>query len=321
MIEPRRPVVRPWRVVVTVALTAAVLALLVIEIAEARPLLELASSAEPIWIASAFLIALSGVLLSAERWRLVLVAMGHPLPLGRALHAVFACWPLSTVTPSRAGDFGRAWLIRDRVPIGRGASSVLVERAIDVHTLLVLGVACGAVAGLWLQAAVLAALMLAEWVTVYAIVRKRSALSRFRPLRRFESTIEQLGVGFDVVLGRPLAIVHISLYSAVIRLLTVATLYVLLLSAGAHLPFIALVAPWLLATLAGMIPITIAGMGTRDATFLGLIATSGAAPVAEAQLVFSTIAYSLVALFSFALLGLPLLLRAGLAHEVGRGAR
>jgi glycosyltransferase 2 family protein len=319
-LEPRRPVVRPLRVAVAVTLTVAVLALLVLEVAEARPLLELAKTADPLWLAIAFAIALSGVLLSAERWRRVLAAMGHSVPLGRALHAVFACWPLSTVTPSRAGDFGRAWLVRDRVPLRAGASSVLAERAIDVHTLLLLGVACGALARLWLQASVLAALVIAEWITVYLIVRKRGALARLGPLQRFGSTIEQLGFGFDVLLARPLALLHVSLYSGAIRLLTVGSLQALLWSVGAHIPFIALVAPWLLATLAGMLPLTIAGMGTRDATFIALVATTSAAALSEPQLVFATIAYSLVALWSFALLGLPLLLRVGLAREARRTA-
>jgi glycosyltransferase 2 family protein len=314
MIEPRRPVIRTWRVVVAVTLTMAVLALLVLEVAEARPLLELARTADPVWLGIAFAIALTGVLLSAERWRQVLVAMGYRVPLGRALHVVFACWPLSTVTPSRAGDFGRAWLVRDRVPLREGASSVLAERAIDVHTLLLLGVGCGALAGLWLQAGVLAALMIAEWFTVFLIVRKRGALARIGPLQRFGTTIEQLGFGFDALLARPMALLHVSIYSGAIRLLTVGALYALLWSVGAHIPFVALVAPWLLATLAGMLPLTIAGMGTRDATFIAL-AASGAVQPSEPQLVFATIAYSLVALWSFALLGLPLLLRVGLARE------
>jgi hypothetical protein len=95
-----------------------------------------------------------------------------------------------------------------------------------------------------------------------------------------------------------------------IRLLTVGMIDALLRSVGVNAGFFTLIAPWMLATLAGLVPVTLAGMGTRDAAFVVLLQRSSSVPIAEPAILAATVGYALLAIWSFALIGLPLLARA-----------
>lgn len=308
--QPPRPVVKRWRVALAIAVTIALLGFLIIEIAHAEPLLNATRNADPVWILAACAYAALAVALAVVRWRQVLTAMGHDVSFARGAYAVLAGCSIAAVTPSRLGEFVRAWLIRDRAPLAEGASSMLVERAIDLHTLLLLGVAFAVGAQQSFEAAVMGALMIAEWAVVYLIVKKRYLVQNLRILVRFRATIDGLARGFEAVLTKPRTILSVTLSSVVIRIITVAVLHSLLVAVGERSSFIALIAPWMLATLAGMIPITMAGMGTRDAVFVVLMGTGADS---EPKLVFATLGYALITVWGFALLGLPLLLRAGLS--------
>src|SRR5687767_10099954 len=99
--------------------------------------------------------------------------MGHRLEFGKALSTVLAIWPISVVTPSRAGDFARPLMVRDSVPLAAGAGSVLAEKVIDIHTLLVLTLVASLVYGLHGESAIVLGLIAAEWLTVLAILRGR----------------------------------------------------------------------------------------------------------------------------------------------------
>ena len=65
---------------------------------------------------------------------------------------------------------------------------------------------------------------------------------------------------------------------------------------------------WPVATLIGLIPVTLAGMGTRDATFIYLLGARGHT-VPPAAVLAATIGYSAISVGVFALVGLPFMVR------------
>lgn len=94
------------------------------------------------------------------RWELYLRALGAALPRGRSL-AVFLAGFLLSVTPGKAGELGKAWLVRELGggPALRVAPAVLAERVTDllgVAALLAVG-ALGFPGGAWWAALGLAA--------------------------------------------------------------------------------------------------------------------------------------------------------------------
>jgi uncharacterized protein (TIRG00374 family) len=108
--------------------------------------------------------------LRAARWEIYLKRLGSPLSRGRSL-AVFLIGFLLGVTPGKAGELGKAWLVRE---LGGGQalrviSAVLAERVTDVLGTFVL-VALGSLplpGGPWIAAAglsgVVAIVFLLSW--------------------------------------------------------------------------------------------------------------------------------------------------------------
>jgi glycosyltransferase 2 family protein len=96
--------------------------------------------------------------------------------------------------------------------------------------------------------------------------------------------------------------------SLLIRVLTVAVTHALLLSVGAQVSWMDTLTLWPIAILVGVAPLTLGGMGTRDAAFLHLLAQRGA-HAEPAQILAATVGYSAVAIGSFAIAGLPFMIR------------
>src|SRR5262249_26830069 len=94
------------------------------------------------------------------RWEAYLRKLEVPLARGQSL-AVFLVGFLLSVTPGKAGELGKAWLVRELGggPALRVVPAVLAERVTDLLGVLLI-IACGAAAfpgGLWLSAVLLAA--------------------------------------------------------------------------------------------------------------------------------------------------------------------
>jgi len=301
-----------WRLPLTLLLTVVLLGLLVRQFAGVAEFVTTVKSARPELLALAFALACVCLLMITLRWVQALAAIGHRVAFGRGLNAVLAAWPISVVIPSRAGDFARALMVRDSVPLLAGAGSVLVEKAVDIHTLLLCALAAGLSLGLWNQSAFIGALLAALWSGLLLILRGRERLLRMRFFRSHADKIEQLYRAFELLLARPGRIATISAISLLVRLLTVGVVYTLLAAVGVSIDFVRLVAAWLVATLAGLFPVTIGGMGTRDGAFMFLVNGQGQPAISDAQLLAATMGYSMFAVLSFALIGLPFLGRSSL---------
>jgi uncharacterized membrane protein YbhN (UPF0104 family) len=123
------------------------------------------------------------------RWEIYLRALGTALPRGRSL-AVFLAGFLLSVTPGKAGELGKAWLVRE---LGGGAAlrvapAVLAERVTDLLGVALL-LAVGALpfpGGLWWAlaglAAVVAGIAVFSWEPWAAwLFRQMARLPRLGP--------------------------------------------------------------------------------------------------------------------------------------------
>ena len=96
--------------------------------------------------------------------------------------------------------------------------------------------------------------------------------------------------------------------SLLIRFFTVVVLHMLLVSVGADIRAVQTLTLWPAAMLVGVAPLTLGGMGTRDAAFLALLAAHGT-HVDPSTVLVATVGYSAVATWSFAVIGLPWMIR------------
>jgi len=304
------------RTAATLLVTAAVLWLLLRRFGGGSAFAEAIRGASIAWVGISLLAGCGCVLLGAERWRLVLAAMGYTLPFGRSLEVVLATWPLAVVTPSRANDLLRPLAVRNIVPLAAGTGSVLAEKALDLVVLLLFTAAGAAVQGLWLWAAAAGALTVSEVAVIAVIAQNRAWLERLPLLRGRREAIEKL-FGAVVVLRRaPWRLLAPAAVSLVIRFLTVAMTHALLVAVGASVRLFDTTTLWPAATLVGIAPLTLAGMGTRDATFIHLLAERGA-HANPAQVLAATVGYSAVGTGFFAVVGLPFMIRETLRERRG----
>src|SRR4051795_9433293 len=111
------------------------------------------------------------------RWDIYLRRVGATLSKGRSL-AVFLVGFLLSVTPGKAGELGKAWLVRELGggPALRVVPAVLAERVTDLLGVLLL-IALGSLpfpGGHWIAAAglagVAAAVVVLTWRTVAALL-------------------------------------------------------------------------------------------------------------------------------------------------------
>jgi uncharacterized protein (TIRG00374 family) len=310
------PVARPrlggWRVALTLCLTLALVAVLVHDLGGIGELVAAVRRARSAWVAVAFAASSTCVLLGVVRWRLVLSAMGYSLGFGRGLVVVLATWPLAVVTPSRANDLLRPLAVRSIIPVAAGTGSVIAEKAIDLFVLLALAAFGTSLTGLWTWTALIVAVLALEVATIALVVKRRAWLARLPLLRRRAGSIEALFDAF-VALGRaPAKLASTAAVSLAIRLLTVAVTHALLVAVGADVRWFDTLTLWPAAMLVGVVPLTLGGLGARDAAFLVLLGER-AATVGSASVLAATMGYSAVAIWSFAILGLPFMLRETLA--------
>ncbi len=307
--EPRkapRSARRTLRFALAVVATAAVMAVLIDRYGAG--LTDALRGAKLGWLAAALAMSTGGVLLGALRWQVVLESMHYRLGFWRSLVAVLATWPLVVVTPSRASDFLRAVAVRRTVPLAAGTGSVLAEKVVDLSLLLALAAAGAALESLWLWSAAIAAVLALELVVVALVVTHRSKLMRLPLFRSRAQKIEEVFVAFDALLAAPERLTAACAVSLVIRGLTLGITFALLRSVDADVGLFDTCALWPVATLVGLVPVTLAGMGTRDATFMYLLSERGHL-VTRADVLAATLGYSAISVGVFAVVGLPFMLR------------
>jgi uncharacterized membrane protein YbhN (UPF0104 family) len=297
----------------TVAATVVVLAVLVRDFG-GRGVVEAMLQARLSWVALAFGGASVCVGLGAVRWALVLRALGYRVGLVRLLVVMLATWPPTVVVPSRANEVLRAVAIRGEVPLAVGTGSILTEKLIDLFVLLVFACLGAGARGLGALALGIGAAAVAQVIVVVAIGKRRDAFAGLPLLRGRPGLLDRLFAASDVLLRRPGDLLVVSLVSLVIRGLTVGVGHALLVAVGAGVPWVDTMTLWPAAILVGILPMTLGGMGTRDAAFIYLVHTVHAASPAGieatgASLLAATMGYSVVATWSFAIIGLPFMLK------------
>ena len=309
--SPSPPRASPLRFVVVVVATIALVVVLVWALAGSGEFLSALLSLEPRWVGISVLASAVSVLLSVERWRILLRALGYRLPFGRVLSAVLASWPWGVITPSRLNDFLRVVAVRDLLPMETGVGSVVVEKLVDVLVLFVLVLVATLAGGMWLWSLAALALILVEICCVAVGVLARERLRRMALFAKRERLLSAFTLGVSALRRSPVYTVSLFSTSLSIRLLTVVMVYALLVAGGQTITFTTTLELWPIAVFAGLLPLTLGGMGTRDAAFVGLLALSGAA-FSEASVLVATLGYAVVSNWLVAAVGLPFMMKEGL---------
>ncbi|CBN55445.1 MULTISPECIES: lysylphosphatidylglycerol synthase transmembrane domain-containing protein [Kamptonema] len=267
------------------------------------------------WMAISLSMVVPLTMLTA--WRLQqLMPVGGKLGFGEANRLILAASVLNMVLPSKMGDIAKAYFMKQRGHLDGSLSLSLVvfEKACDMLSLLL-----WCVFGLilypqkdWLFWVMTAAVSLGLITGIMLLGSRKFAQIFFRIVckilpKKFRSKIEKFQLSWremqQFFWQDKRQLLKITTTSIVIWFGHLLQIWFFILALNAWTPFLANLALSPLAILAGLLPLTFAGVGTRDAALIAFYSPYFAAPTAAALGLLCTSRYLLPAIGGLPFLG------------------
>lgn len=247
------------------------------------------------YLALAVLTIFSTLIFSAKKWQAILKAMDYSLSFKDSFKIIMAAFPLSAITPAKAGDLIRAYFLKDKIPVAQVTGGVVTERFIDIAILAFYSFIGAVFLENWLIFSI--SLFVVFLIPLFFLVANKLRL----PLGGWHDRIEGLLRVSKIFIREPQKLFPVFSYSASLWLLTILAAKFLFLALGVSVPLFYVAAAFPIAIFIGLLPITIAGMGTRDSAIIYFFSPfAGASVSLGVGLLYSLFAYWLVAL-----IGLP----------------
>lgn len=234
------------------------------------------------------------------RWRGVLRAQDIKFPLWGALKAVLMANVLNSFLPSKGGDLVKAVYLRDHGGVAAGVGTVILERLTDLFILGLLGVigsvvckySWGLLFGSLLSAGVLG-------IILGAVLFQKISM----PLpKKIQNKLNDLSSVFMCWVRCPTAIIQTVTASSIVWSCAGLTVVFLCKAFNANIDSGYAFAIFPLCVLAGLLPVTLSGIGTRDAAFVQLLVGAGVSLETATMI---GIGYTLFAYWILSLVSLP----------------
>ena len=239
--------------------------------------------------------------LSALRWRRVLEALGYEVGFRDCFDMIMAAWPMGTITPSKSGDFVKAWYLKGRVPVTLVLGSVLAERTFDVLVLLLLAALGSMLHAQWQYVALAGGGFLFGLAVIAALLTLKLPVPK-----KLEPKVEPMLRAMRVIFASPGLLLTVVLFTVLNWFASIAQLVLCYQALGAPVPILFAMGALPIAIFAGLLPLTLSGMGTRDSVLMFLFQPYAAHDVSLGV----GLLYSLFGYWIPAVIGLPFLRRA-----------
>lgn len=235
------------------------------------------------------------------RWQGILRAQGVSYGLYPAFLSYFGSLFIGFLTPGRLGEFVKAIHVSQdcNVPLAHSFSSVLADRLFDLYALLVVGLA--ALVSLTLGTAAMMGILLGLLALTLPLILFLNNAT-FGLLQHFGLTVGAMGqklfnpdswlleIRWSLrQLTWPKLLISAGLTAAA-YLIFFGQCYLLALALDLPLEFIPVSYAIALGSLVTLLPISISGLGTREATIIAYLSTLGIS--AEAALGFSLLVFA-----------------------------
>lgn len=207
-------------------------------------------------------------LLKGKRWHLILASQHLGYGFGEALRMYWSALFIGVVTPGRLGELSRLlYLKQDGVRLGQGMAGVVVDRALDLVVLVVM-VALGA--GSCLTTAMAGLLPARE-----QLMRLSAHLLPHQARRAIGEGWDDLVAGLRLFLAARRELAGSIIITCLSWGLYVQLVHVLVSAMGLKFT-LGLTAFFIgVSGLAAMVPVSLAGIGTRDVLLVGLAGMTG----------------------------------------------
>ena len=252
------------------------------------------SHADPLYLLISLLILFAPIIVTIKRWHTILKVMGYTIQFRTCLNVLMAAWSLASITPSKSGDIIRAYYLKDKIPISKTIGSVLTERVFDIFTLVLFSL-IGMVFCQKYEMAVIALIIILCIVVIFFIAHADFHL----PIRESWSVkLQNMGLSMKTLTRDKKAFSIIMFYTLLIWFLAIIQTLIFFYAVGIDVPVLFTMANIPIAIFIGLIPVTLGGMGTRDAAIIFLF-SAFATPekLLGVGILFSIFRYWLLSLF------------------------
>lgn len=256
------------------------------------------------------------MLVRTLRLRLALLKLGYPLTFRDCYVAILEPAIMGSVTPGRLGEFTRVGYIHAHgVSMQEAVSVVTIERLIDIGVLLIFGVGglvyIFASAPYHLSSGLIVILGL---LLFYVSILSYDPLFRYLKgylgwILRWEPAFmarhrQALATSFNDVMNR--AAMPIFLLGLVCITLNFAQIFFLAKAFDFEADYWVVIFAYAVATLVSLLPVSMGGLGTREATYIMIMAREGI--LKEQALLFSLIDGVVLGIFGLMILFIPILI-------------
>jgi uncharacterized protein (TIRG00374 family) len=264
--------------------------------------LELLSNINLFYIAIALALIIPLLVIKAMRWQLLMKAQNINYSLKDSTTIYVAATYIGVITPGKIGDFIKVFYLKgDNYPFGKSFATVLLDRLFDLTSLLLLGYA-GMLLFITLFERAITILSCIFAGTVFLIIffiyKKEFSMGipeyiafHLIPERYRENAktgFSDLCDGVKTLNANQLTLAaFITFFAWVIYFVM---MYLFALSLSINIPFLYLATCVSISAVITLIPISISGIGTRDATLVILFSYLGLSKE-------SAIAFSMIILF------------------------
>jgi uncharacterized protein (TIRG00374 family) len=226
------------------------------------------------------------LILLTERWKRIVQTMGVELKYTKYLKIRLRGVFLGNISPGKIGDFYRAKDLSEEtdLEIAQSLSSVIIDRILDICALIVLNfagmiiiISFFDVTAFWIETVLFTLIIITG---LFLIAKKKLMKKLLRPLYRIiipKSSKQNIAIHFNQFY-RGLSELNFGDYSMGFMLsiaiwgLTAIGTYLLALALGMDVPLIFMIAMVPIATLTSALPISVGGLGTREAVYIFFLA-------------------------------------------------
>ena len=265
--------------------------------------IEVLSHANLFYLFIALLLLFAIILITAKRWQTILETMGYNFQYKDCFNLIMGAFPLTSITPSKSGDVIKAYYLKDKIPVSKTVGSVITERMFDVLTL----VSFSLIGMTFCKKYELAGIAFAILVCIIAIFLLMHAGFNFcLPIKSsWNDKIQNLILSTKLLTKNKRAFFFIFAYSILIWFISIVQTLTFFYALGINVPLLFTMANIPIAIFIGLVPVTLGGMGTRDATIIILF--SGYAM--PSQLLGVGILFSVFRYWLLSLIGIPFMRR------------
>lgn len=255
---------------------------------DTEKLFAILGSADPWLIGVALLYMYPFLLIKSWRWRNILLDLGLDVPLLTTLKLYLVGVYLGGVTPGQVGDLAKAWYLRSHHghPFAPAALSVVVDRLFDMVLMVLLAIPGVLFLGHLLpsrelQTAMVVAIgagLLVLLVFLMSRPKRQWLLLRVLPKilpARLHASLERVHTQLATLALRPRLVLLASIVSLIAIGFTFFRLWLLFLALNMPIPFYLVVSVTTLVSMLQILPVSIAGVGVRDALLIGVLLPYG----------------------------------------------